>query len=169
MLNGGTKYEQDPLNIVSCKVMRARQIDRQVSVLLGMLSKCPSACYAQEYGFLGCSPAIYRLKLLINLHARYGCKYIHTLWFTYEVVLKLEWNEECDCRDTSSPRILIVSCIPQISLWAAPVHPVKTLRTRQNGCHFADDIFKCIFLNENFEWRLKFHWSLFLRVQLTIF
>ena len=26
---------------------------------------------------------------------------------------------------------------------------VNTLRLRQNGCHFPDDIFKCIFLNEN--------------------
>ena len=26
---------------------------------------------------------------------------------------------------------------------------VNTLRPRQNGCHFADAIFKCIFLNEN--------------------
>ena len=26
---------------------------------------------------------------------------------------------------------------------------VKTLRPRQNGCHFADGIFKCIFLNKN--------------------
>ena len=25
----------------------------------------------------------------------------------------------------------------------------NTLRPRQNGRHFADDIFKCIFLNEN--------------------
>ena len=25
----------------------------------------------------------------------------------------------------------------------------NTLRPRQNGCHFTDDIFKCIFLNEN--------------------
>ena len=28
---------------------------------------------------------------------------------------------------------------------------VNTLRTKQNGCHFPDDIFKCISLNEN-EW-----------------
>ena len=27
---------------------------------------------------------------------------------------------------------------------------VNTLRPRQNGRHFADDIFRCIFLNENF-------------------
>ena len=26
---------------------------------------------------------------------------------------------------------------------------INTLRPRQNGCHFADDISKCIFLNEN--------------------
>ena len=25
----------------------------------------------------------------------------------------------------------------------------NTLRQRQNGCHFPDSIFKCIFLNEN--------------------
>ena len=46
---------------------------------------------------------------------------------------------------------------------------INTLRPRQNGRRFADDIFKCIFLNEMFEFRLKFHWSLFLRDRLTIF
>ena len=45
----------------------------------------------------------------------------------------------------------------------------NTLRPRQNGRHFADDMFKSISLNENVcEFRLKFLWSLFLRVQLTI-
>ena len=29
------------------------------------------------------------------------------------------------------------------------IQPVNTLRARQNGQHFSDDIFKCIFLNEN--------------------
>ena len=29
------------------------------------------------------------------------------------------------------------------------VHHVNTLRPRQNGRHFPDDIFQCIFLNEN--------------------
>ena len=38
----------------------------------------------------------------------------------------------------------------------------------QNGRHFADDIFKCTFMNENFVFWFEFHWSLFLRVQLTI-
>ena len=43
---------------------------------------------------------------------------------------------------------------------------INTLRLRQNGCHFADKIFKCIFLNENVWISLKIS-SLFLRVQLT--
>ena len=29
------------------------------------------------------------------------------------------------------------------------ISPWNTLRLRQNGCHFPDEIFKCIFLNEN--------------------
>ena len=32
---------------------------------------------------------------------------------------------------------------------------LNTLRLRQNGRHFADDIFKCIFLNENVWIRIK--------------
>ena len=40
------------------------------------------------------------------------------------------------------------------------LHVLNTLRPRQNGRHFADDIFKCIFLNENvwipFKISLKF-------------
>ena len=41
----------------------------------------------------------------------------------------------------------------------------NTLRPGQNGRRFADDVFKCIFLNGG----LKFHWSLFLSFQLPIF
>ena len=44
---------------------------------------------------------------------------------------------------------------------------LNTLKPRQNGRHFPDDIFKCIFFNENV-WR--FHWNVFLlRFELTIF
>ena len=35
------------------------------------------------------------------------------------------------------------------SAWPRPVMPFNTLRPRQNGRHFPDDIFKCIFLFEN--------------------
>ena len=46
---------------------------------------------------------------------------------------------------------------------------LNALRPRKNIRHFADDIFKWIFLNEKYESRLIFHWSLFLRAALTIF
>ena len=53
--------------------------------------------------------------------------------------------------------------------WMSPYgvtgpHWVNTLRPRQNGRHFPDDIFKCVFLNEIVCISLK----VFLRFQLTI-
>ena len=42
----------------------------------------------------------------------------------------------------------------------------NTLRTRQNGRHFTDDMLKCIFVKKMYEFQLEFHWSLFLRFQL---
>ena len=44
-----------------------------------------------------------------------------------------------------------------------------TLRPGQDGCQFPDNFFKRIFLNKNVRIYIEFHWSLFLRVQLTIF
>ena len=38
----------------------------------------------------------------------------------------------------------------------------------QYGRHFPEDIFKGIFMNDNFAFWFEFQWSLFLRVQLTI-
>ena len=45
---------------------------------------------------------------------------------------------------------------------------LNTLRPRQNGRHFPDDIFKCIFLNENVSITIKFSLK-FPRAKLTIF
>ena len=49
------------------------------------------------------------------------------------------------------------------------IYWINTLRPKQNRRHFPDDISKCIFLNENIWIWLRSHWSLFPRVQLTIF
>ena len=43
--------------------------------------------------------------------------------------------------------ILSTSC--EIGLMWVPQNHVNTLRPRQDGRHFPDNIFKCIFLNEN--------------------
>ena len=45
---------------------------------------------------------------------------------------------------------------------------INTLRPRQNGRHFPDDIFKWILLNENVWISIRLHWSLILGVQLAI-
>ena len=37
------------------------------------------------------------------------------------------------------------------------VREANTLKPRQNGSHFAGDIFTCIYLNENIWFRLNFH------------
>ena len=46
---------------------------------------------------------------------------------------------------------------------------LNTSRPKQNGRDFADDIFKCIFLMIIYEFRLRFHGSLFPRFESTIF
>ena len=57
----------------------------------------------------------------------------------------------------SAPLSVIFKIIEELTEDTSSV--INTLRLRQNGRHFTDDIFKCIFLNENmFEFRLKFHW-----------
>ena len=47
---------------------------------------------------------------------------------------------------------------------------INTLRPRQNGRHFSDNISNAFSWMNIFKFRLKFHWNLlFLRVQMTIF
>ena len=58
----------------------------------------------------------------------------------------------------------IVNLITRTSL----PQTINTMRPRQNGSHFPSNIFRCIFF-QMFEFRFRFHWSLFLKVQLTIF
>ena len=48
-------------------------------------------------------------------------------------------------------------------------HMIDTLRPRQNGGKFPDDIFECIFLNTNILILIKMPLNLFFMVQLTIF
>ena len=44
------------------------------------------------------------------------------------------------------PCLLVSSCNQQAWYWLCRIN---TLKPRQNGCHFPDNIFKWIFLNEN--------------------
>ena len=79
-------------------------------------------------------------------------------------VCKSNWKPHIGCeqnphiRDYQTDQTLIIIYMNQFN----------SLRPRLNRRYFVDDIFKCIFLNEMFEFRLKFHWKLFLRVQFLI-
>ena len=56
-------------------------------------------------------------------------------------------------------------------IWLNYPYFINSSPPGQNGRHFTNDIFGCIFVNEKFcilISRFKFHWSLFLRVQCTI-
>ena len=60
-----------------------------------------------------------------------------------------------DPTDNKSPSILLQALLHQQwpswlkHLFIARSQCINTLRMRQNGCHFADNVFKSIFLNEN--------------------
>ena len=47
------------------------------------------------------------------------------------------------------------------NLWSEHYWSINTLRPRQDGRHFPDGIFNCIFLNENGWIPMKFRWNLF--------
>ena len=57
----------------------------------------------------------------------------------------------------------------ETNIWGVTNIWLDTLRPRQHGHHFAEDIFKWIFLMKMHEFSLRFHWNLFLRFKLTTF
>ena len=78
------------------------------------------------------------------------------------LVLVMAW-----CRQATSHSLS--QCWPEFMLpitWPWWVNP---LRLRQNGHHFADSISNAFSWIKLFEFCLRFHWSLFPRVQFTIF
>ena len=92
-----------------------------------------------------------------------GTGRLNRLWRTMTVLpqLLITWL----CQNISNHNVRITVLVYP----GAMTIKFNTLRPRQHGRHFADDTFKRIFLHENIILRLKFHWSLFLRAQLTIF
>ena len=64
--------------------------------------------------------------------------------------IKCIWN----CNVLLPLKIIDMECINS-TISTYDLRMINTLRPRQNGSHFADDIFKCIFLNENVWFRIK--------------
>ena len=53
-----------------------------------------------------------------------------------------------------------------VLIYFIEVFTLNTLRPRQDGCHFAEDIFKCILLNENVWISINFSLKFILRVPI---
>ena len=73
----------------------------------------------------------------------------------------------CNTINSFNPFIRQYHNKPCPTLWRNIESSVNTLSPRQNGRHFADDIFKCIFTKEMFLYWLEFYWSVFQSVQLN--
>ena len=67
-----------------------------------------------------------------------------------------EWLEVKFIISYRSRRVWVVWCF------------INTLRPKQNGCQLPDDIPNAFSWMKIYKFRLRFHWSLFPRVQLTI-
>ena len=83
------------------------------------------------------------LILKVIFFHQYKRVYWHIYFFTIYKVIFLQ-NAENDRFFPSSRAIPIC-----ITVHTFRSHSINTLRPKQNGRHFADDIFKCILLNEN--------------------
>ena len=75
-------------------------------------------------------------------------------------IIKMRWSSDCPifimgifilARQYLNIETALWLLMQRAPLHSAPQYPqhFNTLRQRQSGRHFADDIFKCIFLNEN--------------------
>ena len=84
---------------------------------------------------------------------------LHTFVFPWDDELPSKWISRCQSSKYTSDKNRSIS---------TNIRNVNTLRPRQNGRHFADDIFKCTFLNENARISIKISLNFFLRVQLTV-
>ena len=96
--------------------------------------------------------SIINLSILLNdmywcqvkMFGTYGC---YRWWFNYGQVMA--------CCLTAPSHYLIQCRLRAAPYGATRPQQVNTLRPRQNGRHFADDIFKWIFLNENVRISIK--------------
>ena len=82
-------------------------------------------------------------------------------WLPFLVISEKGYaNHCCQAVSADGPAPLETQCwicMDQENIWNRHLkshlqngdRSVNTLRPRQNGCHFPNDLFKCIFLNEN--------------------
>ena len=79
-------------------------------------------------------------------------------------IYSAQWTLMVSTRTSVATVLSIIHpCIPAASF----TKEVNTLRPRQDGCHFADDTFKRIFLNENIRISIKISLKFVLKVPIN--
>ena len=73
----------------------------------------------------------------------------NVIWFFYHNVSKANYVGNTPCKEHEWSELIDELCIDTFMYLTNEFPVLNTLRPRQNGHHFPDDIFKCIFLNEN--------------------
>ena len=66
------------------------------------------------------------------------------------------------CSHICCLQVLIITCQQHVACWIINSSPLD------NGHHFVDDLFGCIFFTKSLAFLINIHWSLFRRIQLTI-
>ena len=160
------------LMLTCCWLIHRKHISMKVHPKLkySYSSKCSVNCCLRNVEVLKCFNTYTQLidRVLLSIGNNVELNTIAVLLISGRVHVStivsgclLVWFDHTWCKRGSKPNtsflFLFLAC------------RLNTLSVRQNGRHFADDTFKRIFLMQMLEFRLKFHWSLFLRVQLTIF
>ena len=111
---------------------------------------------------------------LVEYFTPWGYVFAHISWYNVGTVSGLIPANERQCYFVTRSLIgwaqalsifhRICSCVSVyfVRLWLNSSPP------GQNDRHFADNIFKCIFMNGKFIFWFDLHWSLFLSIQLTM-
>ena len=117
-----------------------------------------------NWAFLDCRPvaafkslrfALFHLSMMISL-CFFVCFIFHTAISTYLCL--------CFC----TQQFYFIKSYSAHERPPALTNLINTLRPRQNSGRFADDISKCILLNEIVAFWFKVHWVFFLKIILTI-
>ena len=128
----------------------------KVNFYLMLLSKW-NFMFAIAWTFL-CGIILLMIWMIHN-RSNWG-HYHHAAPLTYLSIPRWQWLYSARASVSAQWKILVLSAywfsffaaliISQHCFnWRKAAHYLNTLRSRQNGHHFQEDIFKCIFLNKN--------------------
>ena len=141
----------------------------EISLKITYLKFCSNLPGADELNSISISHKICTLFSCVLFCYSY---IISSLWMYIKISLRitsLALGQSYDCPSASEEILIAMGEMDWITQnTVCNTVPLTTLRPWQNGCLFKDNIFTCIFLNENVL-RFKFYWSLFLTLKLTIF